>query len=82
MSLVTLEEAAKRLGIPLEVMREWTEKGLLAVHSRPRTPSLPPGVLGCLQLEQCVDEDELAEVADSMAWFQLSAENWDGHEGD
>jgi len=82
MSLVTLEEAAIRLGIPLEVMREWTEKGLLAVQNRPRAANPPPGVLGLLQLEQCVDEDELNEVADSLDWFRVGAQNWDGEEGE
>ena len=30
--------------------------------------------------EQQVDEDELAQVAESLGWLQLSAESWDDDE--
>jgi len=28
-------------------------------------------------VERLVDEDELADVAESLGWLQLSAEGWD-----
>jgi len=62
--MISLDEAAARLGLSPQTIEEWAEKGLLHVHVR----------------EQQVDEEELAQVAESLGWLQLSAEDWDDDE--
>ncbi len=70
MALITIQEAAERLGISLETVETWVQMGLLRVTLK--TPSVPEGALGIL-----VEEDELQRVAESMGWFILAAERWD-----
>jgi hypothetical protein len=71
MSMISLGEAATRLGLSPEAIEEWAQKGLLHVHT-----------VGMVVKEQQVDEEELAEIAESLGWLQLSAEGWDDDEGE
>jgi len=64
MSMISLGEAAFRFGLSPEAIEEWAKKGLLHVHD-------------VVVKEQRVDEEELAQVAESLGWLRLSAENWD-----
>ena len=80
MPLIPLNEAASRLGIPEEKLEEWVQRELLSVHERVRPSSGPPERFGFMQLERCVDEDELADVAESMGWLELSEGAWDSDE--
>jgi hypothetical protein len=82
MALLTLEEAAVRIGVPRETLKDWVQQGLLTVHGQPprESPTAePPGVKSS---EEYVDEEELFERAESLGWFELSAENWDDDEGE
>jgi hypothetical protein len=82
MALITLEEAAARIGVPQETVEDWVKRGLLSRHERPSPSTLPPGPLRLVRLEQCVDEEQLTDVAESLGWLQLSADNWDNDEED
>jgi hypothetical protein len=77
MAWLTLEEAAARIGAPRETLEEWVQHGLLAVHAQSPPGSPPADLPGVKNLEEYVDEDELLERAESLGWFELSAENWD-----
>jgi hypothetical protein len=77
MSMISLGEAAARLGLSLEAIEEWAKKGLL--HVTPR--DVPPAYVGLVMKDQQVDEEELAQVAESLGWLQVSAEDWDDDEG-
>jgi hypothetical protein len=77
MPLLTLDEAAVRLGTSRETIDQWIRSGVLSVHQRPQPNGSPDGVIGTARLEPCVDEDELFDKADSMGWLMLSAEAWD-----
>jgi len=74
MALIPLELAAERLGINEETIKDWAQRGLLSIHSTLYGSS--EGVLPTVTVQQLVDEDELAEVAESLGWLQLSAEGW------
>ncbi len=81
MSMISLEEAATRLGLSAEAIEEWAEQGLLHVQSVVPVREGPPVYTAGLGVpEQQVDEDELAQVAESLGWLQLSAESWDDDE--
>jgi hypothetical protein len=80
MALLTLEEAAARVGAPRATIEEWIRSGLLAVQVCPRPDNLPPGALGAIQMDKYVDDEELFERAESAGWFELGAENWDSSE--
>jgi hypothetical protein len=72
MVLLTLEQAAARLDTPRDTIEEWIRLGLLSVRPSPLSPP-PPG-------EQCVAEEELFRIADSVGWLHLSQQNWDDAE--
>jgi predicted site-specific integrase-resolvase len=57
MSLLTLDEAAIRLGVPRQTIEDWMKRGLLASEH----PSVPPGCA-----ETYVEEDQLLDVAESL----------------
>jgi hypothetical protein len=78
MSMISLDEAAIRLGLSSQAIEEWAKKGLLHVHTVVTPGYFPPAWV----TEQQVDEEELAQVAESLGWSQLSAENWDDDEGE
>ena len=82
MALLTLEEAAARIGAPRERIEEWVASGLLTVHMHPRPGKVPGDAGGLGPMEKYVEEDELFERAESAGWFELGAENWDGAEGE
>ncbi len=75
MALIPLELAAEGLGINGETIKDWARQGLLSIHSTLSGSS--EGVSPVTTVQQLVDEDELAEVAESLGWLQLSAEGWD-----
>jgi hypothetical protein len=77
MSMISLNEAATRFGLSPETIEEWAKKGLLHVHSVVTPGELPPAFVGLVVKEQQVDAEELAQVAESLGWLQLSAEDWD-----
>jgi len=76
--MISLDEAATRLGLSLQTIEEWGKTGLLQVHPVVTPGYFPPAWV----TEQQVDEDELAHVAESLGWLQLSAEDWDEDEGE
>ena len=71
MALLTLEQAAARLGTPRETIEEWVRLGLISLH--PALASSPHG-------EHHVTEEELLRTAESVGWLQLSQRNWDDAE--
>ncbi|MGD0896454.1 MAG: hypothetical protein ABR915_01380 [Thermoguttaceae bacterium] len=75
--MISLNEAATRFGLSPETIEEWAKKGLLHVHSVVTPGELPPAFVGLVVKEQQVDAEELAQVAESLGWLQLSAEDWD-----
>lgn len=81
MSRISLEEVATRLGVSADAIEEWAKKGLLQVHAVVSADDKPPAIVGVVVTEQQVDEEELAQVAESLGWLQHSAEDWDdeGH---
>jgi hypothetical protein len=82
MSMISLGEAATRLGLSPEAIEEWAKKGLLHVQTVVTPGDLPPAIVGVVARERQVDEEELAQVAESLGWLQLSAEDWDNDEGE
>ena len=82
MSMISLVEAATRLGLSPEAIEEWAKKGLLHVHTVVTPRGVPPAIVGLAGRDQQVDEEELAQVAESLGWLQLSGEAWDDDEGD
>ena len=81
MALITLEEAATRLGIPPSTVEDWVRQGLLAARQMPGSPMSSPSVLGPAYVPEGVEEDELADLAESLGWLQLGSEGWDSDEG-
>ena len=78
MSMISLDEAATRLGLSLEAIEEWARKGLIHVDTVVTPGDLPPASVGlAVKEQQVVDAEELAQVAESLGWLQLSAEDWD-----
>jgi hypothetical protein len=77
MSMISLEEAAARLGLTPEAIEEWAKKGLLHVDTVVTPGAMPQSSVRLVVNEQQVDEEELAQVAESLGWLQLSAEDWD-----
>ena len=71
MGLISLEEAANRLGVPSTTIEQWSERGLLTLHV-PRKRAATP------QTQRLVEEEELTEVAEKLGWLFLSAGNWEG----
>jgi hypothetical protein len=71
--MISLKEAASRLGLSPKTIEEWADKGLLQIRNGAKPAESP---------EKMVDEEELAQVAENLGWFQLSAENWDEDEGE
>jgi hypothetical protein len=72
--LLSLDEAACRLGTTSDEIQQWIHEGLLPVFVGDRfsthtSGSLPP--------EAKVDEEKLWEVAETMGWLKLSVEAWD-----
>jgi predicted DNA-binding transcriptional regulator AlpA len=82
MSLISIQEAANRVGVSRETIEAWAKQGLLSLHVAPRPHQLPPGTLGFLTVDQFVDDEELDHVAESMGWLHVAAEGWDGTEGE
>jgi hypothetical protein len=78
MPKISLDEAATRFGLSSETIEEWAKKGLLHVDTVETPGYFPPACV----TEQQVDEEELAQVAESLGWLQVSAENWDDEEGE
>lgn len=76
MSMISLDEAAGRLGLSSGTIEEWAKKGLLQVHTV-SIPDEPPAFMGPGVKEEQVDEEEVAHVAEGLGWLQLSAEKWD-----
>jgi hypothetical protein len=77
MAWITLPEAATRLRTAPETIVEWVERGLLVGQPHVRPAPLPSGQTGPGEVELCVDEDQLADVAESLGWLELSREGWD-----
>jgi predicted site-specific integrase-resolvase len=63
MGLISRIQAAERLGISQETLDDWIRRGLLTLYH----PT--PG-------QECVEEEQLFDVADSLGWLQHSAECW------
>ena len=71
MALVTLEQAATRLGTSVQTLANWIEQGSLATHSV--APSCDSGP----NPTQLVDEEEVARLAETFGWLEISAASWD-----
>jgi len=78
--LLSLEQAAHRLGTTQDEVQRWIDEGLLSVFRQEPFPSHQPS--GSASPEVKVDEDELLEVAETVGWLRLSAAAWDDAEGD
>ena len=76
--LISLEEAAVRLGVPAKTLEKWGEIGLLNIQERACLSNLHPDLVGLSPAERCVEEGQLANVAESLGWLSLSANDWDG----
>lgn len=70
MVLISLDEAVARSGVPRESLQIWVEQGLLPVH--PGNASSPQEIF--------FDQDELDDIVESMGWFEISSQGWDGPE--
>ncbi|MFA0750705.1 MAG: hypothetical protein SLRJCFUN_001108 [Candidatus Fervidibacter sp.] len=79
MALISLELAAKRFGVSTQTIEKWAQQGLLSIHSR-QSSTTKEERGGLAMRERLVDEDELADVVESLGWLQLSAEGWDDGE--
>ncbi len=77
MSMISLDEAATRLGLPPGTIEEWAKKGLLHLQTVVTPADQPPTFVGHVVKEQQVDEEEIVQVAESLGWLQLSAEDWE-----
>ncbi len=81
MSLLTIQEAAQRIGADEQTIRQWIEQGLLKSLTRrtcepdevvlARSATYP--VVTRWQFEVVVDEEELEEVAERDGWLRISA---------
>jgi hypothetical protein len=80
MALLTLDEAAARIGASRETIDEWVRIGLMTVQEGPDKINLPIALPGNSQPEKYVEEEELFEQAESAGWFELGTENWDSIE--
>ena len=83
MALISLNEAAARIHAPRQLIEEWARRGLLTVQAlgHPSSTGLvSPGAAPTVSACQGVDEDELADVAESMGWWELTIESWDRQE--
>jgi hypothetical protein len=78
MAMISVEEAARRLGLATTTIKEWGEQGLLTIEVRIHPSNAPPGGMELMQTERYVEEEQLAEVAESLGWLFLSAGNWEG----
>jgi hypothetical protein len=78
--LLSLDEAAHRLGTTQDEVLRWVDQGLLSVGSREQFPSHQPSE--AVSPEVKVDEDELLEVAEMVGWLKLSAAAWSDAEGE
>ena len=73
MALISMDEAAARIRAPRETVEEWARLGLLTLRAASPTLEVPSG-------EQSVDEEELADVAERMGWWEVTAESWEHQE--
>lgn len=80
MAMISVEEAAARIGVSPQIIEAWAEQGLLTIHRSLGPSKFPPNTFGSLILQRLVEEDELYRVAESLGWLYLSAEHWDGSE--
>lgn len=86
MAMISVEEAAARIGVSPQIIEAWAEQGLLTIHRSLGPSKFPPNTFGSLilqrlvEMERLVEEDELYRVAESLGWLYLSAEHWDGSE--
>lgn len=73
MAIVSLKKASARLGVPHTIIEGWVKRGLVQIQrNAPADAST--------ESEQYVDEDQLSEVAESLGWLHLAADQWDGPE--
>jgi hypothetical protein len=79
MSLLPLDEAAARLGVPRTTVEDWVQRGLLTAHDQPVRADVVSGGPGQSKIPY-VEEEQLFDVAESMGWLELSAGRWDGDE--
>lgn len=81
MALISIQEAAQRIGATEDLIREWIDKGLLQqrfVLSEPSTSNDDrASALLVLPKVVRVDEEELYEVAEMYGWLLLSAHSTD-----
>jgi hypothetical protein len=74
MALISLEQAAIRLGVPQPTIEEWGQQGLVNIQP----PAGPSDGTPASSENRYVEEDELIDVAESLGWLSLSAGDWDG----
>jgi predicted site-specific integrase-resolvase len=79
MALITLEQAAARIGVPRETVEEWIRLGLLPTQETLSANGSPQPIASS-PLEKYVDEQDLHDRVESLGWLKLSAEGWDGAE--
>jgi predicted site-specific integrase-resolvase len=69
MPLLSLQQAADRIGVSRTTIEDWSRRGLLEIHVQP--PGDSPDA-------RMVDEEELDRITEQIGWLQLSADSWDG----
>ncbi len=74
MALIPLKEAATRLGVTPNIIEEWAKQGLVKIQEIAGPLKNPPDMMGIMLMERYVEEDQLVEVAESLGWLHLSAE--------
>lgn len=74
MTLISFDEAATRLGMPRQTVEDWVRRGLLSMQAG-ASANGSPGSL------PCIDEEELAHLAESIGWLSHSTDQWESDEG-
>ncbi|MEM2126469.1 MAG: hypothetical protein QXQ53_08750 [Candidatus Methanosuratincola sp.] len=80
MALISIQEAAQRIGATEDLIRQWISKGLLEQRLViPKRSTSNNRLLCSLTLPEVVrvDEEELYEVAEMYGWLLLSAYSLD-----
>ena len=67
MALISLEQAATRIGVPLETIEQWGRQGLLDIHSVVQSAAIPPG----LNTEEFADEGRCTPTPACVIAFDL-----------
>ncbi len=82
MSVITIQEAAKRLGVSKSKVLFWIRKGILPalISSKQGVTSIAPDQEELLAFTVCdeylLDEADVEELAEELAWLRVSESAW------